>query len=110
MSSSKFKVRVVYGVRRKLEITLLGNLRGGAVQEGMFVSVSLNGSRSIGKWPIIELLEMDFLNADDFDAFTGLVLRCEDEKSFDLLKALRVYEEEVEILPAEVKEKEPAEN
>lgn len=102
MSSSKFKVRVVYGVRRKLEIILLGNLQEGTLREGMFVSVSLNEGRSIGQWPIEETLEMDFLNAEDFDAFTGLVLHCEDEHTFDLLKALRVYDEVVDILPAVV--------
>lgn len=105
MSSSKFKVRVVYGVRRKLEVTLLGHLEKGAVQEGMRLSISLNAGESIGQWEIVELLEMDFLNAEDVETFTGLVLRCEDEAEFNLLKALRVYDEVMDVLPASDKPK-----
>ena len=93
--SSKFKVRVVYGFLDKLEIVLLGDIQQGKVKEGQLIYAEFSNETRIGGWPILEVLNMDFINGSEDKNFVGLLVRCKDKKDFKLLQSLRVYEETV---------------
>ncbi|MCH2045627.1 MAG: hypothetical protein MK212_16040 [Saprospiraceae bacterium] len=96
---AKFKVRVVYGFLHKLKIVLLGDIMQGKLAEGMLVRLLLNDTTVVGSWPIIEVLNMDFINDEENENFVGLMLRCKDEDDYNLLKSLRVYDEVVSVEP-----------
>ena len=91
--SATFHVRVVYGFLKKLEIVLLGEMTEGSAKAGM----SLNTIS--GRWEIIEVLNMDFINQHENEKFIGLSIRCKNEEEFQLLKTLRLYDEFLDISP-----------
>ncbi len=95
-----FSVRVAYGFLPKLKIVLLGEILAGEVADDMWVQVALDSGSIVGKWQIIEVLHMDFINQHDVPNFKGLIVRCQSEEDFKLLQELRVYEETVTILRA----------
>ncbi|MCP4440648.1 MAG: hypothetical protein GY810_17010 [Aureispira sp.] len=100
--AAQFKVRVVYGFLKKLEIVLLGQvLKKGRISEGMQVQIVLNNGTPVGDWAITEVLKMDFVNELEDRDFIGLMLKCKSRKEFELLRALRVYDEIVEVVPKE---------
>jgi hypothetical protein len=91
--ATTFKARVVYGFLERLEVILLGNPIEGKIEKGMHAHVKIGALANEGNWEIIEIQRMDFINDADNHNFMGLVLRCLNEKDFNLLKSLRVYDE-----------------
>jgi hypothetical protein len=77
----------------------LGKVEHGTIKEGMFLSSPLVN----GLWKIIEVGEIDFVNASETGDFIILVVDCETEANYNLLKSLRVYEEIVHIISIEQK-------
>jgi hypothetical protein len=102
--SGIFEVRVVYGFKEKLKMVLLGEVKSGTVIEGMQVDITLNGVDNIGSWLIEEVLHMDFINNFENPNFKGLMLKCKNTEDFELLQALRIYQENVSVVSAPVVE------
>jgi len=90
--------RVVYGFREKLEIVLLGELKSGKVKNGMHIQVTLKNGFVVGDWVISEVLHADFINQRESPNFLGFIIQCKNYADFDLLKALRVYDEVMTIV------------
>lgn len=97
MKKLKYYTRVVYGFRSKLEIVILGELKSGKVKEGMHVNVVLSSGSVLGTWKIMEVLQTDFINQFESPNFLGLIIKCQNSDDFDLLKALRIYDEIITI-------------
>ena len=102
--SGVFEVRVVYGFKQKLKMVLLGEVKSGTVEEGMQVNITLNGVDNIGSWLIDEVLHMDFINNFENPNFKGLILKCKNTEDFELLQALRIYQEDVSVVSASLVE------
>ncbi len=90
-----FRVSVVYGFKDKLEIVLLGEILEGSVDAAMSIYVKLSEGTAVGKWRILEVLTMDFINGTENNNFIGLMVKCQDDNDFKLLQSLRVYDETV---------------
>jgi hypothetical protein len=90
-----FRVSVVYGFKDKLEIVLLGEILEGSVDAEMSIYVKLSEGTAVGKWRIVEVLTMDFINGTENINFIGLMVKCQDDNDFKLLQSLRVYDETV---------------
>lgn len=95
MKPVKFYAKVVYGFKSKLEVVLLGELKKGKIDAGMYLEVVLRGGTSIGKWEIKEVLKTDFINQYESESVIGIVVKCIDINNFELIKTLRVYDEYV---------------
>ncbi len=95
--AAQFKVRVVYGFLKKLKIVVLGEVLEGEIKEAMSLRAKFPHGSAVGSWPIIEVLDMDFINNMENKDFIGLILKCKDEADFKLLQSLRVYDEIVEV-------------
>ncbi len=92
-SQARFQVRVVYGFENKLKIVLLGELISGTIEDKEHAYLYLNPDIQAGKWPILEILHMDFVNQHQSENYKGIMLRCKDKQDFELFKSLRVYDE-----------------
>jgi hypothetical protein len=95
VNKAEFRVSVVYGFKVKLKIVVLGEVLNGNIEEGMMLQAQLAHGTAVGKWEIIEILKMDFINGLENKNFIGLMVRCKDENDFKLLQSLRVYDEVV---------------
>jgi hypothetical protein len=101
MKNTRFKVRIVYGFLEDLEVVILGKLLNkNKLKAGMEVHLILDNGTPEGNWAIKKVLQMDFINDTTEKDFIGLVVTCKNKESFELLKALRVYDEVLEISPA----------
>ncbi len=94
-SRSEFRVSVVYGFKAKMKVVILGEVLNGKIEEGMELQACLPHGTAVGKWLIIEILNMDFINGLENKNFIGLIVKCKDENDFKLLQSLRVYDEVV---------------
>ncbi len=96
-NTTLYRVSVVYGFKDKLEIVLLGEIFRGEVTKGMKIVTKLIHGTQVGNWVVKEILNTDFINGHESKNFIGIVVACNNESDFKLLRSLRVYDEIIEL-------------
>ena len=91
---SKFHCTRSFVVRPD-RFVIAGNVLSGTIRPGMKVRISFNPSFSMAS----EIASIEHINAEDPATKIGLVIKCESEDELELLEALNIGDEEMEVVP-----------